>query len=72
MVEIIAAIEAALAAGINPVTAIKDATGYNLEELAVTSGLAISELAELETGDLDPAKLIRLTSALGLPSTATG
>lgn len=68
MVELIAALEAALATGINPISAIKEATGYSLEQLAVTSGLATSELAELEAGAVDSDKLARLASALGLPS----
>ncbi len=68
MVEIVDAIAAALSAGANPIAAIREATGYTLEQLAVTSGLAITELAELEAGaNADPAKLARLASALGLP-----
>lgn len=67
MLELVDSISAALSAGTNPVTAMRDAFGYSLEELAVTSGLATSELVELENGDADPAKLARLASALGLP-----
>lgn len=72
MVELIATLEAALVAGINPISAIKEATGYSLEQLAVISGLATSEIAELEAGDADPAKLARLGTALGLPAGLTG
>lgn len=67
MNEMIEAINAALAAGINPVTAIRAAFNYTLDELAVTSGLAISELVHLEAGNIDAEKLTRLASALGLP-----
>ena len=69
MLELVDTISAALSAGTNPVTAMRHAFGYSLEELAVTSGLATSELAELEAGDANPAKLARLASALGLPET---
>lgn len=68
MIEVVEAITAALSSGVNPVTAIRDATGYTLEQMAVTSGLATSELMELETGvDSDLSKLSRLATALGLP-----
>ncbi|SFI33681.1 helix-turn-helix domain-containing protein [Aerobium aerolatum] len=67
MLELVDTISAALSSGTNPVTAMRDAFGYSLEELAVTSGLATSELADLENGGADPAKLARLASALGLP-----
>lgn len=68
MVEIINEISAALSAGVNPVTAIRQATGYSIEQLAIASGLAESELAALEvdTGT-DISKLARLAAALGLP-----
>lgn len=67
MLEHIDTITTALSAGTNPVTAMRDAFGYSLEDLAVTSGLATTELAELEAGGTDPLKLARLASALGLP-----
>lgn len=67
MLELVDTISAALSSGTNPVTAMRDAFGYSLEDLAVTSGLATSELADLENGGADPAKLARLASALGLP-----
>ena len=72
MVEIIDAVAAALATGTNPATAIREASGYSLEQLAVTSGLAISEIMGLEAGETDPAKLARLASALGLPEDLVG
>ena len=67
MNEIIDAINSALASGMNPATAIRVAFNYTLDELAVTSGLAISELVHLEAGNVDAEKLARLASALGLP-----
>lgn len=67
MAELIEAITAALSSGTNPVTAIREATGYTIEQLAVTSGLAETELTDLEAGDVDQTKLARLASALGLP-----
>jgi hypothetical protein len=67
MAELIEAITAALSSGTNPVTAIREATGYTIEQLAVTSGLAEAELTDLEAGDVDQTKLVRLASALGLP-----
>lgn len=68
MIELITAIEAALSTGTNPITAIKDATGYTLEQLAVTSGLTTTEIAAMESGIGDPERLARLTESLGLPS----
>lgn len=67
MIELIAAVETALSAGTNPVTAIREATGYTLEQLAVTSGLATTEIVALEAGSGDPEKLSRLANSLGLP-----
>lgn len=61
-------LETALASDVNPITAIRGATGYSLEQLAVTSGLATSELAEMEAGQPNADKLARLTSTLGLAS----
>lgn len=72
MVELIEAVTAALSSGANPVTAIREATGYTMEQLAVTSGLAEVELAELEAGEADQAKLARLAHALGLPEGVVG
>lgn len=73
MVEVVDTIVAALSAGANPIAAIREATGYTLEQLAVTSGLAMTELTEIEAGTTsDPAKLARLASALGLPEGTVG
>ncbi|MBX9452624.1 MAG: helix-turn-helix domain-containing protein [Neoaquamicrobium sediminum] len=67
MAELIEAITVALSSGTNPVTAIREATGYTIEQLAVTSGLAEAELVDLEAGSVDQVRLTRLASALGLP-----
>ena len=64
------AVSAAIAAGVNAVRAIRQAKGYSIEDLAVTCGLAIEEIAGIENGDdSDPSKLRRIASALGLPET---
>jgi hypothetical protein len=68
MIEIVEAISSAIATGTNPVTAIREAFNYSVEELAVTSGLATQELAALETTDPDQAALSRIESSLGLPA----
>jgi len=68
MIEIVEAINAAIATGTNPVTAIREAFNYTLEELAVTSGLATQELAELEAAIPDETALSRIEAALGLPA----
>jgi len=68
MIEIMDAIHTALSSGTNPVTAMRDAFGYSLEQVAVASGLATSELAEMEAGDIDPRKLARVAASLGLPA----
>lgn len=64
------AVTAALAADGDIIAAIREATGYTLEQLSVVSGLADVEIAELEVGAADASKLTRLLSALGLPPTA--
>jgi transcriptional regulator with XRE-family HTH domain len=62
------AVSAALSSGANPVTALREASGYTIEQLAVVSGLATSEIVELEGGiDTDSTKVARLAAALGLP-----
>lgn len=46
------------------------ARGYSIEDLAVTCGLATSEIASIENGDdADPSKLRRIASALRVPET---
>lgn len=54
-------VAAAVDAGVNIVRAIRDSVGYSIEELALTCGLAISEITDLESGtDADPIKLRRI------------
>ena len=69
MIEFADAVTAALTANENVVTAIRAASGYTVEQLAVLSGLADVEIAELEAGMADTTKLARLLAALGLSST---
>lgn len=65
------AVSAAIAAGVNAVKAVRDARGYSIEDLALTCGLAISEIASIESGeDSDPGKLHRIAAALGIPAAA--
>lgn len=68
MVTIVETIADLLAAGVNPITALRDATGYTLDQIAVASGFALSDLTALEDGaSVDAETLSRITSALGLP-----
>jgi transcriptional regulator with XRE-family HTH domain len=47
------------------VKAAREAAGYSIEDLAVTCGLANSEISAIEEGiDADPAKLRRIAPAL--------
>lgn len=47
------------------VKAYRESAGYSIEDLAVTCGLANSELTAIEDGnDADPAKLRRIAAAL--------
>jgi transcriptional regulator with XRE-family HTH domain len=51
--------------------AIRETRGYSMEELSLTCGLAINEIADIESGkDADPSKLRRIASALRLPEDA--
>ena len=64
-------VAAAVMAGTNIVRAIRQSVGYSIDELALTSGLATSEISAMEAGtDADPGKLRRIASALGLPEQA--
>ena len=61
-------VTAAITAGSSAVKALREARGYSVEDLAVTCGLAISEIIGIESGDdEDPGKLRRIASALGIP-----
>lgn len=47
------------------VKAYRESAGYSIEDLAVTCGLANSEISAVEDGsDADPAKLRRIAAAL--------
>lgn len=49
----------------------RQAVGYSLEQLAVTTGLTVDELTAIESGvAADPAQLQRVASGLGLPAAA--
>jgi hypothetical protein len=51
--------------------AIRETRGYSMEELSLTCGLAIDEIADIENGrNADPSKLRRIASALRLPENA--
>ncbi|TGQ48073.1 MULTISPECIES: helix-turn-helix transcriptional regulator [unclassified Mesorhizobium] len=51
--------------------AFRETRGYSMEELSLTCGLAINEIADIENGkDADPSKLRRIASALRLPEDA--
>ncbi len=57
-----------IAEGASIVKVAREARGYNLEELSVTSGLTIDEIITVENGDhIDAAKINRLAAALQLP-----
>ncbi|MCW0000686.1 helix-turn-helix transcriptional regulator [Pararhizobium sp. YC-54] len=53
------------------VKAYRESAGYSIEDLAVTCGLANSEISAVEDGsDADPAKLRRIAAALQVPVSA--
>ncbi|KQV32225.1 XRE family transcriptional regulator [Rhizobium sp. Root1203] len=65
-VEAVSAIHASAA-----IRAAREAIGYSVDDLAVTCGLLVSEIQEVENGeDTDPAKLKRIAAALQMPLTA--
>ncbi len=50
----------------------REAKGYSIEDLAVTSGLTVAEIRDLELGiDANPSYLRRVAAALGLPEDAS-
>jgi transcriptional regulator with XRE-family HTH domain len=61
---------------VNVATVIKtarEAIGYSVDDLAVTCGLLVVEIQEVESGeDTDSAKLKRIAAALQLPLTSLG
>jgi transcriptional regulator with XRE-family HTH domain len=52
----------------NAVRAIREQAGYSLEQLSISCGLSLQEIADIEDGhDTDPEKLRRIAGALQLP-----
>ena len=62
--------------GASLVRSTREARGYSVEDLAVTCGLTVNEIADIEGGnDVDPAKLRRIAHAFTarrLPERAPG
>lgn len=53
------------------VTEARNAIGYSMEQLAITTGLTIDELTAVESGGgAEPALLQRIAGGLGLPAAA--
>ncbi|WP_160009858.1 helix-turn-helix domain-containing protein [Rhizobium sp. 18055] len=51
----------------------REAIGYSVDDLAVTCGLLVVEIQEVESGeDTDSAKLKRIAAALQLPLASLG
>ncbi|SIT52860.1 Transcriptional regulator, XRE family [Mesorhizobium prunaredense] len=51
--------------------AIRETRGYSMEELSLTCGLSVDEIADIENGrNADLSKLRRIASALRLPENA--
>jgi transcriptional regulator with XRE-family HTH domain len=47
----------------------REASGYSVEDLAVTCGLTDVEISRIETGeDLDPGRIKRIAAALQMPA----
>jgi hypothetical protein len=68
MIDNVDAVAAAIATGVNAVRAIQDASGYNLEQLSIVSGLSELELIDLEASDADRVNAGRLLHAFGIPT----
>src|SRR5690606_26830935 len=48
----------------------REAVGYTIDHLAVTTGLTVDELTAIERGEeIDASRLQRIAAALGLPAT---
>ncbi|BCG95055.1 helix-turn-helix domain-containing protein [Mesorhizobium sp. 131-2-1] len=57
--------------GHSALKAARETRGYSLEELSLTCGLSIQEIADIESGrDTDSSKLRRIAVALQLPEDA--
>lgn len=51
----------------NPIAELRKATGYDIEQLSLISGLTPLEIMKLESGELvDKAKIARLFAAAGV------
>ncbi|ASP87218.1 helix-turn-helix domain-containing protein [Sinorhizobium meliloti] len=51
----------------------REAMGYSVEDLSLTSGLTGAEIVRVELGaDVDPAMLRRIAAALQVPSSTFG
>ena len=51
----------------NPIADLRKSTGYDLDKLSLISGLTVTEIARMESGELvDQARLARLFSAAGV------
>ncbi|MBB5533967.1 helix-turn-helix domain-containing protein [Rhizobium giardinii] len=47
----------------------REASGYSIEDLAVTCGLTDVEISRIETGeDVDPGRVKRIAAALQMPA----
>lgn len=59
---------AAINAGAHVFREAREAKGYSIEDLAVTCGLTVDEIKDVELGlDASPSYLRRVAAALGLP-----
>lgn len=53
------------------VRSIRESFGYSIDDLAVTCGLTIRDIARIESGEeTDPSLLRRIATALNLPEEA--
>jgi hypothetical protein len=50
----------------------REAKGYSIEDLAVTCGLTVAEIRDVELGiEANPAYLRRVAAALGMPESGS-
>ncbi|CAN7700950.1 helix-turn-helix domain-containing protein [Mesorhizobium sp. LjNodule214] len=57
--------------GYSALKAVRETRGYSVEELSLTCGLSVHEIADIENGkDADPSKLKRIALALQVPEGA--
>lgn len=63
------AISNAASTGTNIISAVRQAVGYSIDELAVASGLSAGEIETVEANpSVDPDLLARIATALGIPA----